>query len=170
MFALPPPPTEGTEEDRLSGIFDESTDEDSDDEYSGPSSSRLDFENLDINSKDFKALPPDIRHELLLEMQQARKRPSWNSSNRLPAESDTFSQFQIGRLLTRSQVGAIYWMGRLDCSSVSERLPHSFLHQYLISQENQHFFLHKSLVTRNPCTFSDPIQTYSTRRIRDFPT
>ena len=67
-------------------------------------SSKVRYDKVDINSEDFKALPPEIRHEILTELQAARRKPSWKHIHQLPEDSEQFSSFQIKRLMKRSAV------------------------------------------------------------------
>lgn len=59
---------------------------------------------IDVKSSYFQSLAPDIRHEILTDMKETRKQSSWGRLHELPAESQTFSSFQMGRLLKRRQV------------------------------------------------------------------
>ncbi len=65
---------------------------------------QINFDKYDINSADFKALTPEVRHEILLELQAQRRRPSWKFVDQLPQDSDKFSTFQIDRLMKRRMV------------------------------------------------------------------
>lgn len=46
----------------------------------------------------------DIRHEILTDIKETRKQSSWGRLHELPAESQSFSSFQMKRLLKRRQV------------------------------------------------------------------
>lgn len=59
---------------------------------------------IDVKSSYFQSLAPDIRHEILTDMKETRKQSSWGRLHELPAESQTFSGFQMKRLLKRRQV------------------------------------------------------------------
>lgn len=59
---------------------------------------------IDVKSSHFLSLPADIRHEILSDIKETRKQSSWGRLHELPAESQTFSSFQMKRLLKRRQV------------------------------------------------------------------
>ncbi|XP_055920189.1 DNA excision repair protein ERCC-5 homolog [Eupeodes corollae] len=59
---------------------------------------------IDVKSEHFRNLPPDIRHEILIDIKETRKQSSWGKLHELPAKSNDFSTFQMKRLLKRRQV------------------------------------------------------------------
>lgn len=59
---------------------------------------------IDVKSSHFQCLPADIRHEILSDIKETRKQSSWGRLHELPAESQSFSSFQMKRLLKRRQV------------------------------------------------------------------
>ncbi|XP_055852557.1 DNA excision repair protein ERCC-5 isoform X2 [Episyrphus balteatus] len=59
---------------------------------------------IDVKSKYFRNLPPDIRHEILIDIKETRKQSSWGKLHELPSKSNEFSTFQMKRLLKRRQV------------------------------------------------------------------
>lgn len=59
---------------------------------------------IDVKSSYFQSLPADIRHEILTDLKETRKQSSWGRLHELPAESQSFSSFQMNRLLRRRQV------------------------------------------------------------------
>lgn len=59
---------------------------------------------IDVKSSYFQSLPADIRHEILSDIKETRKQSSWGRLHELPAESQSFSSFQMKRLLKRRQV------------------------------------------------------------------
>lgn len=59
---------------------------------------------IDVKSSHFQSLPADIRHEILTDIKDTRKQSSWGRLHELPAESQSFSSFQMKRLLKRRQV------------------------------------------------------------------
>lgn len=63
-----------------------------------------DIHTIDVTSSDFKELPPEVRHEILMELIETRKQSSWKYIDSMPKESDTFSDFQMNRLLKRRAV------------------------------------------------------------------
>lgn len=65
---------------------------------------QLNINSINVESKFFKSLPPDVRHELLVDIKETRKQSSWGRLHELPAQSDDFSLFQMSRLLKRRKV------------------------------------------------------------------
>ncbi|KAK6194880.1 hypothetical protein SNE40_000416 [Patella caerulea] len=59
--------------------------------------------NIDTESDDFKKLPPEIRHEILTEMKEVRKK-HFVICEDLPEDTDDFSSFQISKLMKRSKL------------------------------------------------------------------
>jgi 5'-3' exonuclease len=57
---------------------------------------------VDINSKDFEHLPPELRYEILHDIKQTRKRIR-NPEN-LPDDANSFSNYQLERLKARRKV------------------------------------------------------------------
>lgn len=64
----------------------------------------INIQSVDVTHDKFKALPADIRHEILIDLKETRKQSSWGRLHELPAQSDDFSSFQMKRLLKRRQV------------------------------------------------------------------
>ena len=64
-----------------------------------------DLNNLDIHSKEFKSLPPEIRHELLTEMKLQFRSYRINCDH-MPKESNEFSNFQMDRLIQKRKIQA----------------------------------------------------------------
>lgn len=62
------------------------------------------LQSIDVGSSYFQSLPADIRHEILSDIKETRKQSSWGRLHELPAESQSFSNFQMKRLLKRRQV------------------------------------------------------------------
>lgn len=62
------------------------------------------LQSIDVKSSYFQSLPADIRHEILSDIKETRKQSSWGRLHELPAESQSFSNFQMERLLKRRQV------------------------------------------------------------------
>lgn len=62
------------------------------------------LQTIDVKSSYFQSLAPDIRHEILTDLKETRKQSSWGRLHELPVESQSFSSFQMGRLLRRRQV------------------------------------------------------------------
>lgn len=59
---------------------------------------------IDVKSSHFQSLPADMRHEILTDIKETRKQSSWGRLHELPVESQSFSSFQMNRLLKRRQV------------------------------------------------------------------
>nr|XP_033324256.1 DNA repair protein complementing XP-G cells homolog [Megalopta genalis] len=60
--------------------------------------------NVDVGSSEFKALPADVRYEILTDLKETRKQNSWGRLHEMPEESHDFSGFQMKRLLKRRLV------------------------------------------------------------------
>ncbi|XP_045512140.1 DNA excision repair protein ERCC-5 homolog [Pieris brassicae] len=92
IFKLPALPQKETESDT------ESDDEDT------SSASTVDLHTVDLESQDFKNMPSKEKYDLLLELKETRKMNSWGKLHTLPKKSDSFSDFQMERLLKRRKV------------------------------------------------------------------
>ncbi|CAG2161861.1 unnamed protein product [Oppiella nova] len=57
------------------------------------------LDSIDINSDDFKALPLDVRYEILTELKQKYK--GYRNTELMPKESNDFSKYQMLRLLKK---------------------------------------------------------------------
>ena len=57
------------------------------------------IESMDVNSDDFKALPPDVRYEILTEIKQKYK--GYRNTDIMPKESNDFSNYQMQKLLKK---------------------------------------------------------------------
>ncbi|XP_033637600.1 DNA repair protein complementing XP-G cells-like [Asterias rubens] len=62
------------------------------------------LQDVDIDSDDFKALPPELQHEMIIEMKETRKRNSWEMIQSLPAHSEEFSDYQLKKLLQKGKM------------------------------------------------------------------
>ncbi|XP_036150142.1 DNA repair protein complementing XP-G cells homolog isoform X2 [Monomorium pharaonis] len=60
--------------------------------------------NVDVTSNEFKALPADVRYDILTDLKETRKQNSWGRLHEMPQESQEFSGFQLKRLLKRRHV------------------------------------------------------------------
>lgn len=105
MFKLPPiqeaaAADKSLDDDSLTDLTesDGSFDEKSRKQYS------QNLRTIDVSSSYFQSLPPDIRHEILSDLKEMRKESSWGRLHELPVESQSFSTFQMGRLLKRRRV------------------------------------------------------------------
>lgn len=63
-----------------------------------------DIHSIDVRSQEFLSLPPEVRHDILTEMIDTRKQSSWKNLDKMPKESDDFSDYQMNRLLKRHAV------------------------------------------------------------------
>lgn len=62
------------------------------------------IQTIDVRSEHFKSLPPEVRHEILVDIKDTRKQSSWGRLHELPSRSNEFSSFQMKRLLKRRAV------------------------------------------------------------------
>lgn len=46
-----------------------------------------DLHSIDVNSAEFKSLPPDMRHDILSELKETRKQNSWGRIHEMPEVS-----------------------------------------------------------------------------------
>lgn len=97
IYKLPPIPEESV------GDSIESSDS-SFDEKSSRQHYNINLNSIDVTSKKFLDLPPDVRHDILTDLKEKRKESSWGRLHELPAQSNDFSEFQMKRLLKRRQV------------------------------------------------------------------
>ncbi|XP_031622856.1 DNA repair protein complementing XP-G cells homolog [Contarinia nasturtii] len=100
MFKLPPIQEDLVKDDSITDISE--SDSSFDDKQRVYYSSNL--QAIDVKSSHFQSLPADIRHEILSDIKEMRKQSSWGRLHELPAESQSFSSFQMKRLLKRRQV------------------------------------------------------------------
>ncbi|XP_039284477.1 DNA repair protein complementing XP-G cells [Nilaparvata lugens] len=63
-----------------------------------------DLHTIDVKSAEFKALPADIRHDILTDLKETRKQNSWGRIHELPEDMGGFSSYQMSRLLKRRSV------------------------------------------------------------------
>ncbi|XP_030838334.1 DNA repair protein complementing XP-G cells isoform X2 [Strongylocentrotus purpuratus] len=63
-----------------------------------------DLGELDIESESFKALPVEVQHELITELQESSKKNSWARMHQLPKVSQDFSQYQLKKLLNKGKL------------------------------------------------------------------
>lgn len=97
IYKLPPIPEKSV------GDAIESSDS-SLDEKSSRHYYNINLNSIDVTSKKFLDLPPDVRHDILTDLKEKRKESSWGRLHELPAQSNDFSEFQMKRLLKRRQV------------------------------------------------------------------
>ncbi|XP_024939553.1 DNA repair protein complementing XP-G cells homolog isoform X2 [Cephus cinctus] len=60
--------------------------------------------NVDVDSEEFKALPADVRYDILTDLKETRKQNSWGRLHEMPEDTNEFSDFQMKRLLKRRYV------------------------------------------------------------------
>ncbi|XP_011861785.1 PREDICTED: DNA repair protein complementing XP-G cells [Vollenhovia emeryi] len=103
MFALPDiPDVSGAQ----SYVDDDEYDSDTVAELSPRKQSKWmgNIHNVDVTSGEFKALPADVRYDILTDLKETRKQNSWGRLHEMPQESHEFSGFQLKRLLKRRHV------------------------------------------------------------------
>lgn len=106
MFKLPSMPrqNESLSEEQLDDYED--YDSDTSVELSPRKQSKWkgNIHNVDVTSADFKALPADVRFDVLTDLKETRKQNSWGRLHEMPEVSQEFSSFQMQRLLKRRRV------------------------------------------------------------------
>lgn len=100
MFKLPPLKDEEQEDIKDASL----TSLDSSLEECAKTNYDINLGSIDVSSSQFKSLPADIRHDILQDIKDTRKQNSWGRLHELPVESNTFSSFQMDKLLKRRQV------------------------------------------------------------------
>ncbi|KAG5340120.1 ERCC5 protein, partial [Acromyrmex heyeri] len=103
MFVLPDMPSVSNLQ---SYVDDDQDDSDSPVELSPRKQSKWmgNIHNVDVTSNEFKALPADVRYDILTDLKETRKQNSWGRLYEMPQESQEFSGFQLKRLLKRRHV------------------------------------------------------------------
>ncbi|KAG5306890.1 ERCC5 protein, partial [Acromyrmex insinuator] len=103
MFVLPDMPSVSNLQ---SYVDDDQDDSDSSVELSPRKQSKWmgNIHNVDVTSNEFKALPADVRYDILTDLKETRKQNSWGRLYEMPQESQEFSGFQLKRLLKRRHV------------------------------------------------------------------
>ncbi|XP_063242299.1 DNA excision repair protein ERCC-5 isoform X2 [Bacillus rossius redtenbacheri] len=105
MFLLPPTVPCGPDQDPGGEQHDEEEDEEDDAlEEVVHEQHYKDLHSINVNSEDFKALPANVRHDILSELKETRKQSSWGRLHEIPKESGEFSSYQMARLLKRRSV------------------------------------------------------------------
>ncbi|XP_022098685.1 DNA repair protein complementing XP-G cells-like isoform X2 [Acanthaster planci] len=143
-------------------LQDSWSESDSDDEPDPRTDHLSRYQNLndiDIDSENFKALPPEMQHELIMEMKENKKKNSWKTMDQLPKESFDFSNYQVEKLLQKGKMtkriddlrkemsernaGAIASMLEVDTDS-----SHAVEAGRIMSQDLQHYLLVKRHSTK----------------------
>uniref|UniRef100_A0A8C7KMX4 Excision repair cross-complementation group 5 n=1 Tax=Oncorhynchus kisutch TaxID=8019 RepID=A0A8C7KMX4_ONCKI len=101
MFMLPALPAQEEERERSSSEEEEQEEEDSRHIYQGDFYE--DSNSVDINSEEFSAMPPEVKHEILKDMKEfsKRRRTMYHTP---PERSGDFSQYQLAGLLQRNKL------------------------------------------------------------------
>ncbi|XP_071015541.1 DNA excision repair protein ERCC-5 homolog [Oncorhynchus clarkii lewisi] len=101
MFMLPALPAQEEERERSSSDEEEQAEEDSRHSYQGDFFE--DSNSVDINSEEFSAMPPEVKHEILKDMKEfsKRRRTMYHTP---PERSGDFSQYQLAGLLQRNKL------------------------------------------------------------------
>uniref|UniRef100_UPI001EAF37D5 DNA excision repair protein ERCC-5 homolog n=1 Tax=Oncorhynchus gorbuscha TaxID=8017 RepID=UPI001EAF37D5 len=102
MFMLPALPAQEEERERSSSEEEEEqVEEDSRHIYQGDFYE--DSNSVDINSEEFSAMPPEVKHEILKDMKEfsKRRRTMYHTP---PERSGDFSQYQLAGLLQRNKL------------------------------------------------------------------
>ncbi|XP_052361806.1 DNA excision repair protein ERCC-5 homolog [Oncorhynchus keta] len=102
MFMLPALPAQEEERERSSSEEEEEQEEeDSHHIYQGDFYE--DSNSVDINSEEFSAMPPEVKHEILKDMKEfsKRRRTMYHTP---PERSGDFSQYQLAGLLQRNKL------------------------------------------------------------------
>ncbi|XP_060587339.1 DNA excision repair protein ERCC-5 homolog [Ruditapes philippinarum] len=63
-----------------------------------------DISKIDVESEDFKALPPDVQHEIMTDMRLRKKNYNLSKIVDLPDDSKDFSKYQMAKLLKHNKV------------------------------------------------------------------
>ncbi|KAL6420740.1 hypothetical protein ACFW04_013862 [Cataglyphis niger] len=103
MFTLPDMPSTSKMQTYIS---DNEDDSDTSVELSPRKQSKWmgNIHNVDVTSNEFKALPADVRYDILTDLKETRKQNSWGRLHEIPQESQEFSGYQLKRLLKRRYV------------------------------------------------------------------
>ncbi|KAG8226466.1 hypothetical protein J437_LFUL009780, partial [Ladona fulva] len=64
----------------------------------------VDPHEVNLQDETFKSLPVEVRREILTDLKEARKESSWGRLHKMPKNLDSFSSFQMSRLLHRRKV------------------------------------------------------------------
>ncbi|XP_045062722.1 LOW QUALITY PROTEIN: DNA excision repair protein ERCC-5 [Coregonus clupeaformis] len=101
MYMLPALPAL---EERERGSSEEEQEEEEDSHHIYQGDFYEDSNSVDINSEEFSAMPPEVKHEILKDMKEfsKRRRTMYHTP---PERSGDFSQYQLAGLLQRKQAG-----------------------------------------------------------------
>lgn len=155
MFELPPLPETESDNALISQKSKESEDSEDEDKYILRNMKLPNLHNFDLESNEFKSLAIETQHEILSELQDTRKQNSWSFINEMPQESESFAEFQMGRLIKRRNFQATLDMTReeiqkrkvdeMEAEMFGELEKHITLSQRIISEDAAHSILVKKL-------------------------
>ncbi|CAD5119273.1 DgyrCDS7901 [Dimorphilus gyrociliatus] len=134
-------------ESRMPETIDESSDS-SDDNPLQEYVENLD--QIDMESEQFRSLPYDMQHEILIELKEKEKRNSWKTIDKLPPVAEDFSSFQMDRLKKKSRINDRIELVRDELnkqgSAVIEKYGNSkLLSKRIVSEDDSHVYLVKGL-------------------------
>ncbi|XP_078612247.1 DNA excision repair protein ERCC-5-like [Branchiostoma floridae x Branchiostoma japonicum] len=111
-----------------------------------------DITKVDVESEDFKALPPDIQHEIIMDLQEMRKRHLFTLAKHVPEEADSFSNMQLSNLLSRSKLSQRLGEVRKDMNMQASGAVSQYLSQgasvesrRVVSEDTAHYLLVKGV-------------------------
>ena len=119
-----------------------------------------DLNGVDVDGDDFKALPPEIQHEILSELKDKQKKNSWAKLDELPEEANDFAKYQLLKILKQSKLSQKLDDVRKEmnsrCSggivsnlSTGEGAEQAFASQKVMSEDASHLILIKNTRPKN---------------------
>lgn len=109
-----------------------------------------DLSQIDVNSDDFKALPPEIQHEILLEVKASFKSFSMVRMDDMPQESREFSSYQLNNLMQRSKITrqidhVRHQLNTSDSGDIQDMFDlQSLESRRVVSEDDTHYLLFKN--------------------------
>ncbi|XP_046566309.1 LOW QUALITY PROTEIN: DNA excision repair protein ERCC-5 homolog [Haliotis rubra] len=113
------------------------------------------LDSIDVESDDFRSLPSEIKHEILTEMKEMRKRRRLGKRVPLPENSDDFSSYQMKKLVNQSRLTNHIESVRREMNAQtsadfsqavgSEYLAGEFESRRVVSEDASHYILIKGL-------------------------
>ncbi|XP_067669415.1 DNA excision repair protein ERCC-5-like [Haliotis asinina] len=113
------------------------------------------LDSIDIESADFRSLPSEIKHEILTEMKEMRKRRRLGKRVPLPENSDDFSSYQMKKLVNQSRLTNHIESVRKEMNAQSsadfsqaigsEYIAGEFESRRVVSEDASHYILIKGL-------------------------
>ncbi|XP_041359728.1 DNA repair protein complementing XP-G cells-like isoform X2 [Gigantopelta aegis] len=103
LFELPPLPEADQQASAGSKSEDEDLPEDVSHYHQMIEGEFQSLEDVDVESEDFQSLPSEIKHEILTEMKEVRKR-RWTNAAELPQDAEDFSSYQMAKILKQSRL------------------------------------------------------------------